>query len=162
MLLKERKMKRTYTDQNPREIEFLAKIGDRELTPEEKKQLQKIRQFARQYQWTKAHKDIVKFELPHGDKAKIACLAAEKDLGLYDCMHSIINAEWAKSGAYRAILELYNHLDLSSEDIDQDLADDRLKLVKVHSRQAWVYDNKGGIYIDNKTLLSPADFGVII
>ena len=155
MLLKERNnMKRTYTDQNPREIEFLAKIGDRELTPEEVKKLQRIRQNARQGEWKKQNRDRILLETPKGGKLKAKILADEFDLGLYDTIYSLIDNAWLKSSSYRAVLELYNHLDLSSDSIDADLASDRLKMAKIKGKDAWVYEDKGGIYSDGTRLLS--------
>ena len=155
MLLKERNnMKRTYTDQNPREVEFLAKIGDRELTKEEVKKLQRIRQNARQAQWKKENQDRFSLYLPKGYRTMLNALVAEGESDLTTFFRMAVDSAWFKSSSYKAILALYNHLDLSSDDIDADLASERLKSVKIKGNNVWVYEDKGGIYSDGSKLLS--------
>ena len=155
MLLKERNnMKRTYTDQNPREVEFLAKIGDREMTKEEVKQLQRIRRNARQNTWQRSNIDRVNVSLSKGFKTKLSTITSEQDLSMTSFFEMAIDHVWANSTAYKSILTLYNTLDLSSDNIDADLASERLILAKINGKSAWIYEDKGGIYSDGSRLLS--------
>lgn len=157
MLLADRKvraMKRTYTDQNPREVEFLAKIGDREMTKEEVKELQKIRQYARQNAWKKKSQDRFGLFLPKGYRAKVDTILQEQVLDITTFFRMAIDHVWTNSTAYKAILTLYNTLDLSSDNIDADLASERLILAKINGKSAWIYEDKSGIYSDGSRLLS--------
>jgi hypothetical protein len=149
-------MKRTYTEQNQKELDFLAKIGDREMTPDEVKELQRIRQMARQYQWIKSHRDRLNTWLPLGYKAKLESMAEDKDLALSDFLRNMIDASFKGSTPYNAILELYNHLNLS-DTIDEDLMEGKLRLDKHKGQSAWIYDDGeiiGGIYANNTWIIN--------
>lgn len=150
-------MKRTYTDQNQKELDFLAKIGDREMTPDEVKELQKIRQMARQYQWVKSHRDRLNTWLPLGYKAKLDAMAKENDLVLSDFIRDMIDESFKRSTSYQAIMELYNYLNLTSDTINEDLASERLKLTKHNNQSAWIYNDGeiiGGIYANNTWIIN--------
>lgn len=150
-------MKRVYTDVNKIEADFLAKIGDRELTPEEKKELQRIRRNARQYQWLRGNKFILKSDIPAAYRYKLKCIVAEKGVEICKYLCSVLDEDWKRSSSYKAILELYNFLDLSSDTIDEDLASEKLKLTKVRNYSALVYENKAGIYIDSGFIIPESE-----
>ena len=149
-------MKRTYTDQNQREKDFLALIGDRELTAEETKQLQKIRQYARQYEWNKANRERLLLELPKGARTKFKALAEERDTNNATVFCSMLDDAFKRSTSYQALMELYNYLNLTSDTINEDLASGILTLGKHKGQSAWIYDDgekKAGMYSNNTWII---------
>jgi len=149
-------MKRTYFDQNPREVEFLEKIGDRELTADEKKQLQKIRQYARQHQWKKSNKFVLKSDIPLEYRSKLKSMVEENDISICDFLCGLLDDAFKKSTSYQAIMDLYNYLNLTSDTINEDLASGILTLGKHKGQAAWIYDDgekKAGMYSNNTWII---------
>lgn len=150
-------MKRTFFEQNQQELDFLAQIGDREMTPNEVKELQRIKRNARQYQWQKQKQDRIGLFFPKGYRAKLDTIMQEQDTDMTTFFRLAVDHVWQNSASYKMILELYNFLDLSSDTIDEDLASEKLKLTKVRGYSAWVYENKAGIYIDSGFIIPESE-----
>lgn len=150
-------MRRTYTDQNQREKDFLAQIGDRDMTVEEAKQLQIIRRNARQNQWRDKKSDRIDVSFPKGYKSKVTAMTEQMDITMSTFFCQAIDTAWKSSAPYQAIMELYNYLNLTSDTINEDLASERLKLTKHNNQSAWIYNDGeiiGGIYANNTWIIN--------